>query len=427
MNVDLNKITQTNYLLNLGINQFSCGDLLNSLKNLKKASSQLLKEKKYYQYLQAQNLRIVICTETEDFNEIAHIRNELVEMVWNYKDLGTNYARLHYSLGFCFLRQNNFIKAQVQFDQGLAEAFKLQKKLEEQKDQKKLLIAKINTCYISYGFASLYAAKNNIPEAIQELKNIDMLIQSSSSLHKQIQEDLHQNTSEEPSSKDTVVSLENSIEELKALEFANNLLKAQILTIEKKYDPAEKLLWLCYEQSQKSHRRRYMFLHLFYSLGKNYMEKGNYEQASIFLNLANKSTNPLILKAMHRKITRMLQKLKEAITNNYDIVVNLENKTIVEKQKGYINIKNQFILLDMLKLFVSTPGTVYSKESLVEKIWKQKYDPRVHDNKIYVTIKRLRELMEPDYRKPKYIFRTKDGYYMNKKVKLLLKLEGEEY
>ena len=75
----------------------------------------------------------------------------------------------------------------------------------------------------------------------------------------------------------------------------------------------------------------------------------------------------------------------------------------------------------MLQLFISTPGVVYSKESLVEKIWKQKYDPRVHDNKIYVTIKRLRELVEPNHKKPKYIFRTKDGYYMNKKVNILLK------
>ena len=93
----------------------------------------------------------------------------------------------------------------------------------------------------------------------------------------------------------------------------------------------------------------------------------------------------------------------------------------MEKEKGHINIKNQFILLDLLKLLISNPGIVYSKESLVEKVWKQKYDPRVHDNKIYVTIKRLRELVEPDHRKPKYIFRTKEGYYVNKKVKISLK------
>jgi DNA-binding response OmpR family regulator len=65
-------------------------------------------------------------------------------------------------------------------------------------------------------------------------------------------------------------------------------------------------------------------------------------------------------------------------------------------------------------------GKVYSKEFLVEKIWKQSYDPSVHDNKIYVTIKRLRKLIEPDYDKPKYIYRAKNGYFMNKAAKIIV-------
>ena len=43
-----------------------------------------------------------------------------------------------------------------------------------------------------------------------------------------------------------------------------------------------------------------------------------------------------------------------------------------------------------------------------------------HDNKIYVTIKRLRKLIEPDYDKPRYIFRAKNGYYLNKNTKILM-------
>ncbi len=74
----------------------------------------------------------------------------------------------------------------------------------------------------------------------------------------------------------------------------------------------------------------------------------------------------------------------------------------------------------MLRLFMKQPGAVYSKESLVKQVWKQDYDPGVHDNKIYVTIKRLRKLIEPDYEKPKYIFRAKNGYYLNKNTKILM-------
>ena len=74
----------------------------------------------------------------------------------------------------------------------------------------------------------------------------------------------------------------------------------------------------------------------------------------------------------------------------------------------------------MLKLFISRQGEVFTKEYLVERVWKQDYNPDVHDNKIYVTIKRLRKMIEPDYDKPKYIFRAKNGYYLNKATKIQL-------
>ena len=83
-----------------------------------------------------------------------------------------------------------------------------------------------------------------------------------------------------------------------------------------------------------------------------------------------------------------------------------------------VDFKNQFVLLDMLRLFINSPGETFSKEELVKRVWKQNYDPSVHDNKIYVTIKRLRKLIEPDYEKPKYIFRAKNGYYLNKETKI---------
>ena len=423
MDVDINRITQSDYLLKLGINQCAAGDFPDAIRSLKRAGTQFLKEKKYKYYLQCQNFLIVMHTEMENFDEINRIRYELAEVIWNHKQLGTNYARFHYSLGFCFLRQQDHIKAQVQLDQALAQTIQLKTKSMEQQDQKSLLISEIDTCYVAYGFACLYSVNNQILEAIQELNNMSASIDRFKKLHARLTNSKAGVLTEsaEDEDQDIVAILAHSIEEQKTLEFAYNLLKASLLRLEKKYDSAEGLYWLCYEQSQKSYRRKYMSLHLLYFLGKNYMEKKDYEQASIFLNLAKKSVNPVVFKKIHRLIICALEDLKEAMTNNYDIVVSFENKMIVEKQKGHVNIKNQFILMDMLKLFISSPGTVYSKESLVEKVWRQKYDPSIHDNKIYVTIKRLRELVEPDHKKPKYIFRTKNGYYINKNVKILLK------
>ena len=415
MNMDLN-VVQSNYLFRLGINQFAAGEFPDAIKTLRKASAQLLKEKDYKQYIQCKNILIVIHTEMESFDDINRIRHELAEVIWNHKQLDTNYARFHYSLGFCFLREKDYIKAQVQFDQALAQTLKLKTQATEEKDQKKSLISEIDTCYISYAFSCLYILNNKILEALEELKNMAMLIERLKSLHA--------NQTVDPTkslSKDVLTGVEQAKDEIQTMEFLYNLLKAYILKTEKKYKSAEELYWLCYEQSQKTYRRKYMSIHLLHFLGENYMEKGDHEQASIFLNLVKKSANPQVFKKTYRKTIKSLEKLKEAMTNNYDMVVNFENKMIVEKEKGHINIKNQFILLDLLKLLVSNPGVVYSKESLVEKVWKQKYDPRVHDNKIYVTIKRLRELVEPDHKKPKYIFRTKEGYYINKKLKVSFK------
>lgn len=419
MNTELNEVTQSNYLFKLGINQFAAGDFPDAIKNFKKASTQLLKEKHYKDYLQCQNCLILMHTEMENFDEIKRIRHEFADIIWTHKQLSINYARFHYSLGLCFLRKKDYIKAQVQFDQALAQTLKLKTQSTEQQDQENLLISAIDICYISYAFACLYIVKNQILEAMQELTNMAMLIKRFKNLHAKLNNQKTAATKE--SNRNTLVPLEHLKEEKQTLDFVHNLAKAYILQKEKKYKSAEELFWLCYEQSQKTYRRKYMSVHLLYFLGKNYMKKGDYEQASIFLNLVKKSINPQIFKKTYRKTLEALEDLREAMTNKYDIVVNFENKIIVERQKGHINIKNQFILLDLLKLFVSNLGTVYSKESLVEKVWKQKYDPRVHDNKIYVTIKRLRELVEPDYRKPKYIFRTKDGYYINKKAKISFK------
>ena len=65
---------------------------------------------------------------------------------------------------------------------------------------------------------------------------------------------------------------------------------------------------------------------------------------------------------------------------------------------------------DIMDLFISNPGRVYSRENLLDIIWGYDYpgDARTVD----VHIRRLREKIEPDPAQPKYIL-TKwgVGYY----------------
>jgi len=96
---------------------------------------------------------------------------------------------------------------------------------------------------------------------------------------------------------------------------------------------------------------------------------------------------------------------------------------LIERKKGKVDFNNQVILLELLHLFMKYPGETFSKEAIVKKIWNQEYSPVIHDNKIYVTIKRLRKMIEPDYNKPKYIFRAKNGYFFNKASRVRLNVE----
>jgi DNA-binding response OmpR family regulator len=156
------------------------------------------------------------------------------------------------------------------------------------------------------------------------------------------------------------------------------------------------------------------------SLGITYRDAGEIDMARIYLRLAKRTVDPDNLKRMARGIDKILADLGETGGDEFDLVFDTTSNAVSERKKGRIDFKNQFILLDMLRMFMKQPGMVHTKEQLVRHVWKQEYDPVVHDNKIYVTIKRLRKLIEPDYDKPKYIFRAKNGYYLNKSAKIMV-------
>ena len=128
--------------------------------------------------------------------------------------------------------------------------------------------------------------------------------------------------------------------------------------------------------------------------------------------------DPQNLLRLYSLVNQALSNLEKDSNERFDLVFEESLGLLTEKNKGQIDLKNQFILTDMLRLFLSQPGKTYSKKDLVSKVWKQDYDPRLHDNKIYVTIKRLRQIIEPNYDKPRYIFRTKKGYYLNQQTKV---------
>lgn len=126
-----------------------------------------------------------------------------------------------------------------------------------------------------------------------------------------------------------------------------------------------------------------------------------------------KPFNMLELKARIKNIFRRTDNAKNENTIGMAKVENItvdfinRNVTIGDKEV-YLTAKE----FDLLQLFITNRGTVFSRENLLDLIWKQKGDLRTVD----VHIRRLREKIEANPARPEYIM-TKwgVGYYFSNK------------
>ena len=290
------------------------------------------------------------------------------------------------------LKEGFELNAKTYYTLGICATYKQQYDVAHEYFQKSLSIAlasdlKTDVCYAINGLAMNYVRLDRLQEALKEIYNLQVFFQ---------------------------------IMDLKELKLSSQMINAHILRKMKKYEQALDLLWDSYDLLRVE-KNMYIYLSLMYGMALTYKDAGELDMARVYLKLAKKSVDPENLRYLNRHIDLQLAELGIASTDeDYDLIFDAASNSVTEKKKGRVDFKNQFILLDMLRLFMRSPGSVYSKENLVKMVWKQDYNPAVHDNKIYVTIKRLRKLIEPDYDKPKYIFRAKNGYYLNKNAKILL-------
>jgi len=121
-----------------------------------------------------------------------------------------------------------------------------------------------------------------------------------------------------------------------------------------------------------------------------------------------KPFNILELKARIKAVFRRLSSAStEQVIRVKNMEINLSNRSVSIEGKEINLTAKEF---DLLQLFATNPGKVYSRESLLEIVWKYDYlgDLRTVD----VHIRRLREKIEKNPSQPDYIF-TKwgVGYY----------------
>jgi len=361
---------------NLELGKLYCdrGDFLKGEEAMSLAASAFYAAQDFANYLKVTNYLLRIYAETDRFGEVNATKDKIQDLVLREGFELT--SKTYHTLATCAFYKGQIDTALEYWQKALA--------LGLSADNKE------DICFAIFGIALVYSRPQvgKYAEALKEIYNLQVFFQ---------------------------------VFDLPELRFSTQILNASILATLKKYDEAIDILWRSYEDL-KACKSVYLGINLLANLGATYGEAGDKDMAKMYLHLAMRSVDKKNHVRLAQQIQLELEKLGGGVHQNFDLIFDEENHSVVEKKLGRIEFKNQFILLDLLRLFVQNQGTVYSKEFLVEHVWKQPYDPVVHDNKIYVTIKRLRKLIEPDFDKPKYIFRAKNGYYMNKSARVLLEM-----
>ncbi len=366
--------TTSTKLYELAKLHFDRADFQEALPLMTQAAESFRQEKNFSMYLKCQNAILRIHSEREEYDQVSQIKESLQDLV---------------------LQEGFELNAKTYYTLALAAAYRDQYDVALEYLQKSLSLAlasdnREDICYAINGMALAYSGLGRFEDALKEVYNLQVFFQ---------------------------------VIDLPEIKVASQMVNARILTELKKFDQAIDILWQAYD-AVRDLKTISMHLHLLYNMGRTYLMAGEKDHARVYLSLAQKGCDPKNLKRLTRAIEHSVNELGSNSNDLFDLVFDPENHAIIEKKLGKVDFKNQFILLDLLKLFVQNQGSVYSKEYLVEQVWRQPYDPSVHDNKIYVTIKRLRKMIEPDFEKPKYIFRAKNGYYMNKTAKVHIEQRG---
>lgn len=346
------------------------GEFSSAVKELKQAAAGFREGREFQKFLKCQNMLLRIYAESGDSDLIHQTKETLQDLV---------------------LKEGFELSSKTYYTLALCASYKGQQDTALDYLQKSLAIAlaadnKEDICYAIFGIATVYFQQDRLSDSLKEIYNLQVFFQ---------------------------------VLDLPDLKWSSQILNAKILRKMKKYDQALEVLWQCYEVLKVT-KNFYLYIHLLFNMGLTYFEAGDKDMAKLHLNMAAKMVDRENMKYLADSIFEYLEKVGGDAAQAYDLVFDFKNNAVTERKMGKIDFKNQFILLDLLRMFVQGQGQVYSKEFLVEHVWKQAYDPAIHDNKIYVTIKRLRKMIEPDYEKPKYIFRARNGYYMNKTARILI-------
>ncbi|MBL7669404.1 MAG: winged helix-turn-helix domain-containing protein [Bdellovibrionaceae bacterium] len=141
---------------------------------------------------------------------------------------------------------------------------------------------------------------------------------------------------------------------------------------------------------------------------------GQIEKAQASLNLIEGLLPSDYRGASHEKVQKVQTLMTRALTNaGFELVESAGRIILRTPDRQVLDLTTQPILVQLLHILSGQPRKCISKEEICQALWSIPYHPFETDNKIYVTIRRLRVALGDQTEKPKYILKKNDGYMLN--------------
>ena len=412
------------YDLEVGALLFKSGNFGKSVPHLKRAMRDFAAKKDFSRYFHCYSLLLQALNELGNRSAV-HRLKKTVEAFCSVNKLANNPKALACSAYYSIYIEKKFDKARKELNTALKTAFARRDKALKRKLPTREISARFEIINCLYVYGIYYFETGDYNKCLNELENLKSLIKSCFKLKQEIQLSLSRtdNSQELGNHRRILEELDKHLPLIEKIQMGLKFFYALVeIKKFKNYRRADRLLWDVYEEAGKS-ANTFFIPYILYSMAWCNIKLSNRKQALMLFNLAQKHTHK-----ERKTLTNYRDKLKQQENlgllekkATYDLIFDAKEHTLMEKQKGCVEIKNQFVLMDLLCLLMGRPGLSYSKKEIVKKLWKTKYTPSKDDNKLYVTVKRLRDLIEPDSQKPRYIKRGYGGYYFSDSFKILLK------
>lgn len=354
-----------------GLFAYHRGDYTVALREFEKAGEAAAQADDHSRFVETCTFVLRILAEREEFERIQRIEDRVVAILAAADLPARLKSRAMYILGICACYQD------TRHDQAM-NRFRDAIDFAILSEDKEALASPL------YGAATVLYARGRFDEALKELGRLDILL---------------------------------SCLALPELNSASRLLRSLILRNQGHIDDALESAWSSYE-TLKHHPHLVIYLHTLCTLGTIYTLKGDIACARLYLDLADRSLKRDEFPRIARLVDEAMAQVRAKGSGPVDLAFDTKTGILWERAKGEIRFEGQFILRDLLRVFLENPGRIFTKEDLARLVWREDYRTEIHDNKIYVTIKRLRKLLESDDNKTDYILRAKTGYFLNPKARV---------